>query len=108
MIQYTSESRIVRHSNGYISDTFWVRLSNGLAIEWSGPDLFVQLSNGITSLDRIIKKRVIKNILFMTKRSRLESPAFKWSGTDQFVRLSNGLAAILFLPFESQSGYFSH
>jgi hypothetical protein len=32
------------------------------------PDFFVRFS----SLDRFIKKRVIKNILFMTKRSRLE------------------------------------
>jgi hypothetical protein len=28
-IQYTSESRIVRLSNGHLSDTFWVRVSNG-------------------------------------------------------------------------------
>jgi hypothetical protein len=57
----------------------------------------------VASLDRFIKKRVIKNILFMTKRSRLvrkypvrvsngktkwpptirnpdTNPAFEWSG----------------------------
>jgi hypothetical protein len=33
------------------------------------PDFFVRFS----SLDRFIKKRVIKNILFVTKRSRLRS-----------------------------------
>jgi hypothetical protein len=28
-VQYTSESRTIRHSNGQLSDTFLVRLSNG-------------------------------------------------------------------------------
>jgi hypothetical protein len=37
----------------------------------------------MASLDRFVKKRAIKNILFMPKRSRLEvkknfGPAFKW------------------------------
>jgi hypothetical protein len=55
-----------------------------------------------TSLDRFIKKRVIKNILFMPKQSRLVRKCQ--------VRFSNGknkmatkLAAILFLPFEIQT-----
>jgi hypothetical protein len=28
-VQYASESRMIRHSNGQLSDTFCVRLSNG-------------------------------------------------------------------------------
>jgi hypothetical protein len=34
-IQYTSKSRTIRYSNGHLSDTFWVRLSNGPAIKYS-------------------------------------------------------------------------
>jgi hypothetical protein len=55
----------------------------------------------VASLDHFIKKRVITNILFMTKRSRLVR---KYA-----IRFSNGknkmaakLAAILFLPFENR------
>jgi hypothetical protein len=61
------------------------------------PNFFVRIS----SLDRFIKKRVIKNILFMTKQSRLEvkktlvriSTGKKMADhlkTGLFVRFSNG------------------
>jgi hypothetical protein len=67
-IQSISKIRTVRTSNGHFPDAFRVRFTNGLAailhsktgrmglvLEWS------------TSLDHFIKKRVITNILFMTK-----------------------------------------
>ncbi len=50
-----------------------IRISNGgghfVFTIWK-PDICVRISNG-ASLDRCIKKRVIKKILFMPKRSRL-------------------------------------
>jgi hypothetical protein len=49
---------------------------------------------------------VISRTFFVSGFSN--GPAFKWSGLDVFVQLSNGFAAILFLPFESRTGYFSH
>jgi hypothetical protein len=40
-IQYTSESRTFRDSNGHLSDTFWVRLSNGyIGLFYSKENIF--------------------------------------------------------------------
>jgi hypothetical protein len=50
-VQYTSESRIVRLSNGHLSDTFWVGLSNGQ--DWTYLSGYF-----LASLDRFIHEKI--------------------------------------------------
>ncbi len=64
-VQYTSESRTVRLSNGHLSDTFWVWRSNGPAIKWSGPMLLSGFQM-VASLDRF----GMNKIFFMTLISK--------------------------------------
>jgi hypothetical protein len=105
-VQYTSESRTIRHSNGHLSDTFWVRVSNGkkqdgghfvktirkpdflfgfrmVAPFESGTEVFLT-----SSLDRFGMNKIFFYDRLLIKRSRLSPtiwkpdlcPAFKWSG----------------------------
>jgi hypothetical protein len=79
---------------------------------WFSGARFYKISQGFkwsTSLDSFVNKRVIANILFMTKRSSLYhsktgpfGPVFEWSGShlvlaiqkpDQIVRFFNVLQA---------------
>ena len=81
-IQYPSEYRTVRYSNGHFSDTFFVRFSN------SRQDRFG-----------------MNEIFFMTLISKMvyASPNHSKSG---FVSGFRMVAAILFLPFEIRTRYF--
>jgi hypothetical protein len=104
-----------------------VRLSDSILCQSRPFESRTQMSGFwmVASLDRFTKKRVIKNILLMTKRSRLakeKSPVWLSNGSGHFVfaiwkpdkncrigQKSLGfkwskLAAIFFLPFESPTG----
>ncbi len=107
-VQYSSESQTIRHSNGHLSDTFWVRLSNGPAIKWSGPDIgqaFEWLKNSI-KLDGFIIKKSHKRYFIHAKtvqsyRAGLFCPILQYLSGFQMVKTKWPL------PFESRTGLFS-
>jgi hypothetical protein len=78
-LQWPTEYRKVRYSNGHFSDTFWVRLSNVPSYNVSGPDISA-------SLDRFGMKKIF---LWpsLIKRSRLANRT-RMSGF-RMVRYSN-------------------
>jgi hypothetical protein len=86
-----------------LSDSILVRLAKGLVFEPFENQTNKSGFQMVASLDRFVKKRVMKKIFFITKGSRLEvknfGPVFKWqkqNGGRPFENWTNRSSFLMF------------